>query len=101
MHSLRLLGLLGFALLAAPAFAQTMPNKMARTSKTRMVPNNTPAARAADPLRGKVNSKGLNDYAAPGQPVNMKDNGRSTPPYDGPAAGHDATPKGTTLPRKQ
>jgi hypothetical protein len=101
MHSLRLLSLLGLTLLATSASAQTRPNKMARKPATRMVPNTTPAARAADPLHGKVNDKGLNDYAAPGQPVNIKDNGKNTPPYDGPAAGHGTTDKGMTMPRKQ
>jgi hypothetical protein len=51
-----------------------------------MVPNTTPAARAADPLRGtNDNGKGNNVYAAPGQPVNVEDNGKNTPSYDGPA----------------
>lgn len=86
------LPLLGAALLALPgtpqaALAQTKPKaKMARKPATRMVPNTTPAARAANPLRGtNDNGKGDNGYAAPGQPVNMTDNGKSTPSYDGPA----------------
>lgn len=97
------LPLLGLALLAAPASAQTRPNKMARRPATRVVPNNTPAARAADPLRGtNDNGKGQSGYAAPGQPINMQDNGKNTPSYDGPAAGRTATPKGgMTMPRKQ
>ena len=95
--------LLGLALLAAPAAAQTRPNKMARKPAPRMVPNTTPAARAADPLRGtNDNGKGQSGYAAPGEPINTRDNGKNTPPYDGPAAGRTATPaKGMTMPRKQ
>lgn len=96
------LPLLGFALLAAPAAAQTRPNKMARKPAPRMVPNNTPAARAADPLRGTSSSKGQSGYAAPGEPINIKDNGKNTPPYDGPAAGRTTAPaKGMAMPRKQ
>lgn len=96
------LPLLGLALLATPAAAQTRPNKMARKATPRMVPNNTPAARAADPLRGtNTGGKGNNEYAAPGEPVNIKDNGKNTPPYDGPAAGHGTPAKGMAMPRKQ
>jgi hypothetical protein len=83
------LPLLGAALLALPhaTLAQTTPKaKMARKPGTRMVPNTTPAARAADPLRGtNTSGKGNNVYAAPGEPVNVTDNGKNTPPYDGPA----------------
>ncbi len=86
------LPLLGAALLALPgtpqaALAQTKPKAgAARKPATRMVPNTTPAARAADPLRGtNDDGKGNNVYAAPGQPVNVEDNGKNTPPYDGPA----------------
>ncbi len=96
------LPLLGLALLATAASAQTMPNKMARQPAPRMVPNTTPAARAANPLRGtNTGSKGNNGYAAPGEPINVQDNGKNTPPYDGPAAGHGTAPKGMALPRKQ
>ena len=97
------LPLLGLALLAAPAAAQTRPNKMARKPQPRVVPNNTPAAQAANPLRGtNTGGKGNNIYAAPGQPVNVQDNGKKTPPYDGPAAGRTVTPnKGMSLPPKQ
>ena len=94
------LALLGLTLLAAPASAQTKPST--RKPAPRMVPNTTPAARAADPLRGtNDNGKGQSGYAAPGEPITVRDNGKNTPPYDGPAAGHGSTPKGTTLPRKQ
>ena len=52
----------------------------------RTVSNTTPAARAADPLRGTNDSgKGNNVYAAPGQPVTVGDDGKNTPSYDGPA----------------
>ena len=95
------LPLLALGLLAAPAAAQTMPNKMARKPQPRMVPNTSPAARAANPLRGTSSAKGQSGYAAPGEPINVKDNGRNTPPYDGPAAGHGTAPKNMALPRKQ
>jgi hypothetical protein len=94
MFSLRTLSpaLVGLALLAQPAAAQTTPTthhvQRASAAKpaTRMVPNTSPAARAADPLRGtNDNGKGNNGYAAPGQPVNVTDNGKNTPSYDGPA----------------
>ena len=104
MNSFRILTLplLGLALLATPAAAQTTPARKAAPKATRMVPNNTPAARAADPLRGtNSGGKGNNVYAAPGEPVDIKDNGKNTPPYDGPAAGHGNAPKGMTMPRKQ
>ena len=92
------LPLLGAAALTFSAHAQTSP-KAKTTSKpaTRMVPNTTPAARAADPLRGtNDNGKGNNVYAAPGQPVNVEDNGKNTPSYDGPAPKGEARTK-TTL----
>ncbi len=83
------LPLLGAALLALPqaALAQTKPKaKMTRKPATHMVPNTSHAARAADPLRGTNNNgTGNNVYAAPGEPVNVTDNGKNTPPYDGPA----------------
>ncbi|NML66976.1 hypothetical protein HHL22_17355 [Hymenobacter sp. RP-2-7] len=94
------LPLLGLALLAAPATAQTRPNKMARKPTSRMMPNPA-AARAADPPRGTATSKGISGYAAPGEPINVKDNGKNTPPYDGPAAGHGTPAKSMTMPRKQ
>jgi hypothetical protein len=107
MFSLRtsrlpLLGLALLALSAAPsvASAQTTPaRKATRKSAPRMVPNTSPAARAADPLRGTNNNgQGNNVYAAPGQPVNVEDNGKSTPPYDGPAPKGEARTR-TTLAR--
>jgi len=100
MLSLRTLclPLLGAALLALPASAQTSPRaKAARKPAPRMVPNTSPAARAADPLRGTNNNgSGNNGYAAPGQPVNVEDNGKNTPAYDGPAPTGAARTK-TTL----
>ncbi|GAA4502004.1 hypothetical protein GCM10023172_24670 [Hymenobacter ginsengisoli] len=94
MPALRTLSpaLLGLALLAQPAAAQTTPTKHrvqhmpAAKPAPRMVPNTSPAARAADPLRGtNSNGQGNNVYAAPGEPVNVTDNGKNTPPYDGSA----------------
>jgi len=105
MFSLRAscLPLLGLALLAAAttpqaALAQTTPTqKMARKPAPRMVPNTSRAARAADPLRGTNNNgQGNNSYAAPGQPVNVEDNGKHTPSYDGPAPKGEARTR-TTL----
>ena len=105
MLSLRALclPLLGAALLALPgttssACAQTSPRaKATRKPAPRSVPNTSPAARAADPLRGTNNNgNGNNSYAAPGQPVNVTDNGKNTPSYDGPAPTGAARTK-TTL----
>ncbi|MVN76168.1 hypothetical protein GO988_07510 [Hymenobacter sp. HMF4947] len=80
--------LLSLTLLVGAATAQTAPkSKAARKPAPRMVPNTSPAARAADPLRGtNDNGRGNNGYAAPGQPINITDNGKNTPSYDGPAA---------------
>jgi hypothetical protein len=100
MLSLRTLclPLLGAALLALPASAQTSPKaKVTRQPAPRMVPNTSPAARAADPLRGTNNNgSGNNGYAAPGQPINVEDNGKNTPSYNGPAPKGEARTK-TTL----
>lgn len=107
MRSLRTscLPLLGLALLASSAapqvaLAQATPApKAARKAAPRMVPNTSPAARAADPLRGtNPNGQGNNVYAAPGQPVNVEDNGKNTPSYDGPAPKGEARTR-TTLAR--
>lgn len=80
--------LLSLVLLAGAATAQTTPKaKAARKPAPRMVPNTSPAARAADPLRNaNTDAKGQSGYAAPGQPINITDNGKNTPSYDGPAA---------------
>jgi len=92
------LPLLGAALLALPTSAQTSPKaKAARPAATRPVPTTAPGARTADPLRGtNGNGTGNNVYAAPGQPVNVEDNGKNTPSYDGPAPKGEARTK-TTL----
>jgi hypothetical protein len=99
---LPLLGLALLTLSAAPsaASAQTTPaRKATRKPAPRTVPNTSPAARAADPLRGTNNNgQGNNVYAAPGQPVNVQDNGKSTPSYDGPAPKGEARTR-TTLAR--
>lgn len=109
--------LLGLAaaglLLAGPAAAQTPTThspshrvKRPPAKASRTVPSTSPAARAADPLRGTNNNGvGNNVYAAPGEPVNVRENGKNTPPYDGPAAGHAAkdaakAAKATTMPRQ-
>ena len=92
------LSLLSLTLLASPAIAQTAPaRKAAAKPAPRMVPSTSPAARAADPLRGTSSAKGQSGYAAPGEPIiSPKDNGKNTPPY-GPAAGHGQAKKSTTL----
>ncbi len=99
---LPLLGLVLLALGAAPqmASAQTTPaQKAPRKPAPRMVPNTSSAARAADPLRGTNNNgQGNNVYAAPGEPVNVQDNGKNTPSYDGPAPKGEARTR-TTLAR--
>lgn len=109
MISLRTLSVaaLGLALLAQVAQAQTQPTTHLPTHRVkrmpaakptpRSVPNTSPAARAADPLRGtNSNGAGNNGYAAPGEPVNVTDNGKNTPSYDGPAPKGAARTK-TTL----
>ncbi|MGI4864509.1 MAG: hypothetical protein ACRYFZ_11360 [Janthinobacterium lividum] len=88
------LPLLGLALLAETAVAQTTPaTRKTTTTKTkvhelRQVPNTTPAARRADPLRGtNDNGSGQSGYAAPGEPIaDPRYNGKNTPSYDGTAA---------------
>ena len=96
MLSLRTLRLplLGVALLALSgtthtACAQTKP----QSKMTRKPSASSAAGRKADPLRG---TKGDNGYAAPGEPINMSDNGKNTPSYDGPAPKGDSRTK-TTL----
>jgi len=100
---------MGLALLAQSTAAQTQPTTHLPTHRvTRMpgaratprtVPNTSPAARVADPLRGtNSNGQGNNVYAAPGQPVNVEDNGKNTPSYDGPAPKGEARTR-TTLAR--
>lgn len=86
------LPLLGLALVAQTAVAQTTPKKTykkpAAAKPTRMVPNTSAAAQAANPLRGtNDNGKGQSGYAAPGEPIqDPRYNGKNTPPYDGAAA---------------
>lgn len=103
--------LLGLALLAQQGAAQTTPTTHLPTHRVkrmpaakpvpRMVPNTSPAARAADPLRGTNNNgQGNNGYAAPGEPVNVQDNGKNTPPYDGPAPKPASRTKTTLAPPK-
>jgi hypothetical protein len=96
MLSLRTLRLplLAAALLALSgttytASAQTKPQPKA----TRKPGASSATGRKADPLRG---TKGDNGYAAPGEPINMADNGKNTPSYDGPAPKGDSRTK-TTL----
>ena len=100
MTNFRLLGLAAAGLLlAGPAAAQT-PATHLPTHRVKRLPGTKPAA--ADPLRSTNNNgKGNNVYAAPGEPVNVRENGKNTPPYDGPAAGHAAkAAKSTTMPRQ-
>ena len=92
------LPLLGAALLAEPAAAQTKPaRKVASKPAARPVPGTASAARAADPLRGTNNNgAGQNGYAAPGEPIQSPDaGGKNTAPYSGPAA---KPTKSSTLP---
>lgn len=99
MTVFRTFGLSAACLLLALAAAAQTPTTHLPTHRVkrmpaatpRTVPSTSPAARAADPLRGtNSNGQGNNVYAAPGEPVIVRDNGKNTPPYDGPAAGHDA-----------
>lgn len=95
------LPLLGLALFAQAATAQTAPAKKptysrsakplpatGKSPQTRIVPNTSPAARRADPLNGTNDGgKGQSGYAAPGEPIqDPRYNGKNTPPYDGAAA---------------
>ncbi len=88
------LPLLGLALLAQAAVAQTTPpaKKPARTTRftpRTARPNQQPATRRnADPLAGTNDGgKGQSGYAAPGEPIqDPRYNGKNTPPYDGAAA---------------
>lgn len=93
---LRFLSLAALSLLlASSGFAQTTPSRKP-APKAAAKPMRKPT-RSADPLEGRSDGKGLNSYAAPGQPVNDPAmNGKNTPPYDGPAA-RPAAAKGTTL----
>jgi hypothetical protein len=82
-----LLPLLGLALLAQTAVAQTTPKKPTRpaTKTTRPAAS---ARRNADPLAGTNDGgKGQSGYAAPGEPIqDPRYNGKNTPPYDGGTA---------------
>lgn len=83
------LSLLGLALLAETASAQTKPVKTpTKATATRSVSNTTPAARKADPLRGtNDNGAGQSGYAAPGQPIQTPGTGgKNTATYDGKPA---------------
>ena len=80
---------LGLALLAQAATAQTRPTTHLPTHRVTRMPGAKPMP-AATPRGSSSNSSGDNVYAAPGEPVNTKDNGKNTPSYDGPA------PKGET-----
>ena len=92
------LPLLGLALLAETSVAQTTPATRSTTRKTtttrtkaaapRTVPNTSPAARRADPLRGtNDNGVGQSGYSAPGEPIQMPGSGgKNTANYDGQPA---------------
>jgi hypothetical protein len=78
---------LGLALLAQAATAQTRPTTHLPTHRVTRMPGAKPMPQpnaAASSQRG-TNSNGNNVYAAPGEPVNVQDNGKNTPSYDGPA----------------
>ena len=79
------LPLLGLALLAQTAVAQTKPTTRKATSTK---PRTASAGRQADPLAGtNDNGKGQSGYAAPGEPItDPRYNGKNTPSYDGAAA---------------
>ena len=103
MSFLRTLGLplLALALLAGPASAQTKPST--KKKPMRHTTTQLPARKMATkrlPDGRKANGSGNNVYAAPGQPVNVLDNGKNTPPYDGPAAGHGTPASGTVMPKQ-
>lgn len=82
-----LLPLLGLALLAQTAVAQTTPKKPTR-SATKTTRPAASARRNADPLAGTNDGgKGQSGYAAPGEPIqDPRYNGKNTPPYDGGTA---------------
>jgi len=95
------LSLLGLALVAQTAVAQTTPTKKpaptrattpqpaaGKSSKMRTMPASASARRNADPLAGTNDGgKGQSGYAAPGEPIqDPRYNGKNTPPYDGAAA---------------
>jgi hypothetical protein len=86
------LPLLGLALFAQAAVAQTTPTKKpARTTRfTPRTARQQPATRSADPLAGTSNNtkgQAQSGYAAPGEPIqDPRYNGKNTPPYDGGTA---------------
>ncbi|MEJ7661460.1 MAG: hypothetical protein WKG07_18660 [Hymenobacter sp.] len=104
MRIFRTFGLAAAGLLLALSAAAQTP----ATPRPKQMPGTAPAARAADPLRGtNPNGKGNNVYAAPGEPVIVRDSNKPLH-YDGPAAGHAAKAaaaakanKSTTIPGKQ
>jgi hypothetical protein len=82
------LPLLGLALLAQTAVAQTTPaKKPARTTRfTPRTPRQQPATRSAD-TNDNAKGQAQSGYAAPGEPIqDPRYNGKNTPPYDGAAA---------------
>ncbi|MGI4741895.1 MAG: hypothetical protein ACRYG7_42565 [Janthinobacterium lividum] len=83
------LSVLGLALLAQTASAQTKPVKATtKTTATHTVSNKSAAARKADPLRDtNDNGAGQSGYAAPGQPIETPGtSGKNTATYDGKPA---------------
>jgi hypothetical protein len=86
------LPLLGLALLAQAAVAQTKPAQKTTYSRS-AAPRpagmgKAPAARRNSQPAG-TNAGGMvqSGYAAPGEPIqDPRYNGKNTPPYDGPAA---------------
>ena len=106
MAIFRTFGLAAASLLLALTAAAQTPTTHLPTHRVKRLPGTKPGA--ADPQRAtSPRVKGGNNvYAAPGEPVNVRENGKNTPPYDGPAAGHAAkaaeaakADKSTTIPR--
>ena len=89
---------LGLALLAQAATAQTRPTTHLPTHRVTRMPGAKPMPAATPRGTGSSsnNGSGNNVYAAPGEPVNVQDNGKNTPSYDGPAPKNEARTK-TTL----
>ncbi len=82
------LPLLGLALVAQAAVAQTTPaKKPARTTRfTPRTARQQPATRGAD-TNDNTKGQAQSGYAAPGEPIqDPRYNGKNTPPYDGAAA---------------
>jgi hypothetical protein len=89
------LPLLGLALLAQTAAAQTKPaqkptysrNAAPRPAGMTKAPATRRTSKPAGTTAGNASGMVQSGYAAPGEPVqDPRYNGKNTPPYDGPAA---------------